>query len=103
MSLAEVKSKKVYGKTAIPAGTYNVIWNYSNKFKKTMPLIENVPGFEGIRIHAGNTHEDSYGCILLGENKVIGKVINSRATINKFYPLVEAAYKKKEKMCITIE
>lgn len=103
MSLTEIKNKKVYGKTAIPTGTYTVTWNYSNKFKKNMPLIGNVLGFSGIRIHAGNSEGDSYGCILLGENKVVGRVINSRATINKFYPLVEAAYKKKEKINIEIK
>lgn len=55
MALTEIKAKKVYGKTAIPTGQYNVSWNYSSKFKKMMPLIEDVPGFSGIRIHAGNT------------------------------------------------
>jgi len=103
MSFTEVKAKKIYGKTAIPTGTYNVAWTYSNRFKKMMPLIENVKGFEGIRIHAGNSHKDTEGCILLGKNSVVGKVINSRAYINKFYSLVKAAYKKKEKITITIE
>ena len=51
--------KKIYGKTAIPYGTYNVKWTYSNKFKKYMPLIENVPSFAGIRIHAGNSSADT--------------------------------------------
>lgn len=55
MTLAEIKAKKVYGKTAVPTGVYNMSWNYSSRFKKMMPLIENVPGFSGIRIHAGNT------------------------------------------------
>jgi len=80
----EKASDKVYGQTAIPAGTYEVKMTYSNKYKKIMPQIMNVPYFEGIRIHAGNTAEDSLGCILLGENKVVGKVVNSRATVSKF-------------------
>lgn len=83
--------KKVYGKTAIPYGTYEIKWTYSPRFKKYTPQLMNVPSFEGIRIHAGNTSSDTEGCILLGENKQVGKVLNSRATINKFYPLIKKA------------
>jgi len=101
--LSEIKARKVWGRTAIPTGVYNVSWTYSGKFKRMMPLIEGVPGFSGIRIHAGNTRQDTEGCVLLGENKAVGKVVNSRATINKFYPLVERACKKKEKIAITVE
>ena len=83
--------KKVYAKTAIPYGTYDIKWTYSPRFKKYTPQLMNVPSFEGIRIHAGNTSADTEGCLLLGENKQVGKVINSRATINKFYPLIKKA------------
>lgn len=83
--------KKVYAKTAIPYGTYKIKWTYSQRFKKYTPQLMNVPSFEGIRIHAGNTSADTEGCILLGENKQVGKVLNSRATINKFYPLIKKA------------
>lgn len=86
--------KKIYGETAIPYGTYNVKWTYSNKFKKYMPLIENVPSFAGIRIHAGNSSADTYGCILVGENKAVGKVLNSKNTVNKLYPIIQNACKK---------
>ena len=75
--------EKVPGKTAIPAGDYKVILSVSNRFKKLMPEVLNVPHFLGIRIHSGNTAKDSEGCILVGENKVKGKVINSRVTFNK--------------------
>ena len=83
--------KKVYAKTAIPYGTYDIKWTYSPRFKKYTPQLMNVPSFEGIRIHAGNTSADTEGCLLLGENKQVGKVLNSRATINKFYPLIKKA------------
>lgn len=85
--------KKIYGETAIPYGTYNVKWTYSNKFKKYMPLIENVPSFAGIRIHSGNTNADTQGCVLVGENKAVGKVLNSKNTVNKLYPIIEKACK----------
>lgn len=83
--------KKIYAKTAIPYGTYEIKWTYSPRFKKYTPQLMNVPSFEGIRIHAGNTSADTEGCILLGENKQVGKVLNSRATINKLYPLIKKA------------
>ena len=92
--------KKVHSKTAIPYGTYEIKWTYSPRFKKYTPQLMNVPSFEGIRIHAGNTSADTEGCLILGENKQVGKVLNSRATINKFYPIIkEACYKGK----VTIE
>ena len=68
---------KVYGKTAIPYGKYEVDLTMSPKFQRLLPLVKNVKHFLGIRIHRGNTAEDSAGCILPGENKVKGKVINS--------------------------
>ena len=68
---------KVYGETAIRYGIYEVEVTYSPKFKRELPLIKDVPFFEGIRIHRGNTASDSSGCIIVGENKVKGKVINS--------------------------
>ncbi len=85
--------KKVYGETAIPYGTYEVKWTYSNKFKKYTPQLMNVPSFEGIRIHAGNTAADSLGCVLVGKNKAVGKVLESRATVSQLYPIIEKACK----------
>ena len=87
MSVEYIKKKKVYAKTAIPTGTYKIEMAYSSKFKRILPLLVNVKGFSGIRIHRGNTEIDSSGCIIVGENKVKGKVINSTryeiALVNK--------------------
>lgn len=77
MSLEEIAEKKVYGETAIPKGTYNVVITHSPKFNKNLPLIENVKGFEGIRIHTGNRADQTEGCILVGHNKIVGQVCNS--------------------------
>ena len=83
-------SLKVYGQTAIPYGVYEVITNYSNRFKKVMPLLLDVEGFEGVRIHSGNVNTDTEGCILLGIKTQIENFIgNSRDTFNKFMPLLE--------------
>lgn len=103
-SIDNIKSKKVYGQTAIPSGTYKVTVTYSNKFKKKLPLINDVKGFDGIRIHSGNTDKDSLGCILLGYNKVKGKVINSRDTMNKFMnDYILPTIEKKEPITLIIE
>lgn len=83
--------KKVHSKTAIPYGIYEIKWTYSPRFKKYTPQLMNVPSFEGIRIHAGNTSADTEGCLILGKNEQVGKVLNSRATINKFYPIIKNA------------
>lgn len=83
--------QKIKGKTAIPYGTYEIKWTYSPRFKKYTPQLMNVPSFEGIRVHVGNTSADTEGCLILGENKQVGKVLNSRATINKFYPIIKEA------------
>ena len=74
--------RKINGKSAIPEGRYPVVITYSPKFKKWLPLLVNVPYFSGIRIHAGNTQKDTQGCILVGENKEVGKVLNSRRYVD---------------------
>lgn len=102
MNEQQIGSKKVYGETAIPTGTYRIIISYSNKFKKQMPLLLNVPGFAGIRIHSGNTEKDSLGCILVGKNKAVGKVLESRDTYSKLFSILQEA-NKKEIIKITIK
>ena len=68
---------KIKGETAIPAGTYKITLEMSPRFKRKLPLPHDVPYFSGILIHRGNTAKDTHGCILVGENKVKGQVINS--------------------------
>ena len=102
MSLEEIKRIKVKGDTCIPYGTYNVTITYSPRFKKNLPLINNVKGFEGIRIHSGNTPQDTEGCLLLGFNKIKGQVVDSRVTVSKFITQIQQALNKGEKVTITI-
>jgi len=82
---------KVYAKTAIPKGRYSVIWNMSNRFKKVMPLLLDVPNFIGVRIHAGNTAEHTEGCILLGmsADRVKGMIFKSRDAVALFEKLTK--------------
>ena len=102
MSLEEIKKIKIKGNTCIPYGTYNVTITYSPRFKKNLPLINNVKGFEGIRIHSGNTPQDTEGCLLLGFNRVKGQVVDSRITVSKFITQIQQALNKGEKVIMTI-
>jgi hypothetical protein len=103
MSLAEMKEVKEYGRTAIPTGRYPIAYTYSPRFKKHLPLLLQVPAFEGIRIHAGNTHRDTSGCLLLGKNKAVGKVLDSRKTMDEFLRILKPAIEACEDIWITIK
>jgi hypothetical protein len=81
---------KVYGATAIPVGTYSVIIDFSGHFQKELPRILDVPGFEGIRIHCGNTDKDTEGCILLGRTREEDFVGESKLAFASFFPKLRA-------------
>jgi len=83
--------EKVWGETAIPYGNYKVIITYSNRFKRKLPLLVNVPQFEGIRIHPGNTAVDTHGCILVGVNDVTGQIHQSKFTFYQLFAILEKA------------
>ena len=102
MSVGEILAQKIKAQTAIPTGKYDVILTLSPRFKRVLPLLLSVKGYEGVRIHAGNTAEDTEGCLLLGENKVKGQVLNSRATLEKLMSVLLECEKRKEKISITI-
>lgn len=94
---------KIAGETAVPYGRYQVVVNMSPRFKRELPRLLNVPNFEGILIHRGNTDKDSSGCILVGENKVKGKVINSTPYEQKLVSILKDVQNKGEEIWITIE
>ena len=103
MSEEEILSKKRKGITAIPTGEYDVILTFSPKFKRVLPLLLNVPGYQYIRVHHGNLPSSTDGCLLVGENKVKGQIINSRATLEKLMSVLLECEKRKEKVTILIE
>lgn len=94
--------KKVYGKTAIPYGEYRVVYNWSPKFGRNLPRLLNVPAFEDILIHPGNTADDSAGCILVGRNTEVGRLTESRYTSDKLNVLIEDAQRRGESITIEI-
>ena len=94
--------EKVYGKTCIPYGTYTVRLSYSNRFRRILPEVLNVPHFLGIRLHSGNSSKDTEGCILVGTKSKGDWVTASRVAFNKLYKLLQTAEKNKEEITITI-
>lgn len=110
MGAVIIQTKKVANETAVPTGTYKINMNtvsprfqsssWAKKWKGIVPRLMDIPGYVGVLIHPGNTEKDTSGCILVGQNKQVGKVINSQAT---WQSLMEKLTKEKSKITITIE
>lgn len=93
---------KVKGQTAIPAGKYRVDITFSNRFQQPMPLLLNVPMFEGIRIHPGNTQHDTEGCILVGWDRLAKSIGRSRLAYRQLYGKLREAKARAESINIEI-
>lgn len=110
MSLQEILKRKIYGKTAIPTGTYKVnMYTVSPRFKNRnwakpyegkLPRLMDTIGFEGVLIHVGNSASDTTGCVLVGKNTIKGKLTESTKT---FHSLMDKLLKNKDNITITIE
>lgn len=115
MPISEIKLKKKHGITAIPTGTYNIrmdivspkysqkSWYITNCNGAKLPRLENVPGFDGVLIHPGNTAKDSEGCVLVGKNDAVGMVTKSKDYFLKLYKQMYKAYSRKERIVITLK
>lgn len=99
------REKKIFGKTAIPCGRYRVIVTYSNHFKKDLPLLLNVPNYEGVRIHSGNTSADTEGCIIVGavqtslNDDYVGE---SKKAFDKLFTKIKQAIDAGQEVWLTI-
>ena len=112
MPLDKLKKMKVYGQTAIPTGTYRIDMRtvspkfasrtWAKPFGGKLPRLLNVPAYEGVLIHVGNTAADSLGCILVGRNTVVGKVTQSTATFAKLMEILVPADRAGEPIYIEI-
>ncbi len=94
---------KVFGETAIPTGRYEVRITHSPKFGVDMPLLLDVPGFSGVRIHSGNKAEDTEGCILVGQHAAYDEVLDSRLAYSALFPKLQAVLDKGEQVFITVK
>lgn len=90
---------KIKSETAISKGTYKVIINQSNRFKRLLPLLLKVPNFEGVRVHSGNSNHDTEGCILVGTTRSVDYIGNSRVAFNKLFKKMQSA----KEIILTIE
>lgn len=114
MPLSTILNTKIKDQTAIPIGTYNILMNvvspkyskrqyYMDVCKGKVPRLDNVPGYSGVLIHVGNDQDDTSGCLLVGYNKVCGKVMNSKSAFEKLYAILKKAYNSGEKITLTIK
>jgi hypothetical protein len=95
--------RKVFGQTAIPLGRYEVKITHSPRFGCDVPLLLNVPGYEGVRVHPGNTADDTEGCLLVGQSRGADRIDASRAAYNALFPKLKAALDRGEHIFITLE
>lgn len=93
------RAVKIKGETAIPKGSYKVTINKSNRFKRDLPLLLNVPNFEGVRIHAGNTNHDTEGCVLVGTTRSKDFIGQSRKAFDKLFKKMQ----KEKEITLVIE
>lgn len=98
-----VRDHKIPGKTAIPEGTYRTVLTHSQRFKRELPLLVDVPGFSGVRIHSGNTPDDTEGCILVGQTRMDNFVGRSRAAFDQLFAKMQVAKRAGLDITITIE
>ena len=98
---------KIKGKSAIPEGQYAVVISYSPKFRQWLPILLDGPEFnkewQGIRIHAGNSAKDTQGCILVGENREVGRVLNSRKWLQELKTQIVEAKDRGESVRMTVQ
>ena len=98
---------KIKGRSAIPEGRYAVVISYSPKFQAWLPLLLGGPEFnkrwQGIRIHAGNSAKDTQGCILVGENKQVGRVLDSRIWLHRLKDKIVEAKARGEPVWLTVQ
>lgn len=102
MLLHVIESIKIPSATAIPTGTYQIIINDSQRFKRSMPLLLGVPGFSGVRIHSGNTASDTEGCLLVGKVRGVDFVGQSQAAFGPFFSKLKSAVERNEMIEIEI-
>lgn len=102
MPAEQIAKVKVFGKTAIPRGRYQVILSYSNRFKRILPEIIGVPGYVGTRIHPGNKPEDTEGCILTGTTSAANWVSASKMAFDRLMAHLQPAFNQGQQVFITI-
>ena len=98
----QVNQAKKKGPCCIPYGEYQIVVTKSPKFKCWLPLIRNVPGLEGVRIHAGNSTQDTQGCILPGYNREVGKVVDSKKALSDIMRILTDVFEKGENVILRI-
>ncbi len=98
----EAGGEKLYGRTAIPRGRYKIELDWSPKYGRDMPHVLNVPGFEGIRIHAGNSERDTEGCILVGQKRHQDYIRDSKLAFDALLSKLNLAWAAGEEVWITV-